>query len=53
MNKEYRQAIEDLNVKRVMYSLASQEFEEVAYHELKAAEARVEALVRESKVREV
>lgn len=53
MNKEYRQAVEDLNVKRVMYSLASEDFEDVAYHELKAAEARVEALLREAKAKEV
>lgn len=53
MNKEYRQAIEDLNVKRVMYSLASEDFEEVAYLEMKAAEARVEALLREAKAKEV
>lgn len=53
MKDEYRQAIEDLNVKRVMYSLASEDFEEVAYHELRAAEARVEALVREAKAKEV
>ncbi|CAK7002641.1 hypothetical protein [Tissierella sp.] len=49
MTNEYRQAVQNLKHKQLMYELASQDFEEVAYHEMKAAEARVEALVREAK----
>lgn len=49
MTKEYRQALEDLNVKRAMYDIAEEDYEEVAYHELKAAEARVMALIKEQK----
>ncbi len=49
MTEEYRQALEDLNVKRAMYDIADEDYEEVAYHELKAAEARVMALIKEQK----
>lgn len=47
--QEYLQALEDLRVKRAAYDFAEPEFEEVAYHEMKAAQARVEALAREMK----
>lgn len=49
MNEEYRQALEDLNVKTTMYALASEKFEEVAYLEMKAAQARVDAIIKEAK----
>lgn len=49
LTEEYRQALEDLNVKRAMYEIADKDYEEVAYHELKAAEARVEAIIKAAK----
>jgi len=49
VNDEIRQAIADLNHKRIMYSLSSEEFEDVMYHEMRAAELRLSALIKEQK----
>lgn len=49
MNEELKQAIKDLNYKQRQYFYADTEFEPVAYHELKAAQARVDALIKEIK----
>jgi len=49
MNEELRQAIKNLKAKIDMYNLSTEEFEEVAYYEMKAAQARVNALIKEAK----
>jgi len=49
MTEELRQALKNLKAKIDMYNLATEEFEEVAYHEMKAAQARVNALLKEAK----
>lgn len=49
MNEELKQAIKDLNYKQRQYFYADTEFEPVAYHELKAAQARVDAIIKEAK----
>ena len=49
MSEELRQAVEDLKHKYAMYLLANEDFEKTAWHEWKAAEARVDALIREKK----
>lgn len=49
MNEEYRQALEDLEVKRTLYAHANKNYEAVAYHEMKAAEERVIAIIKEMK----
>ena len=50
MNDEYRQALQVLEDKRVAYEMAEGNYIDVAYHELKAAEARVMAIINEAKV---
>ena len=49
MDEELRQAVEDLKYKQEQYLAANKIFEETAYHELKAAQARVDALIKEAK----
>ena len=49
VNEELKQAIKDLNYKQRQYFYADTEFEPVAYHELKAAQARVDAIIKEAK----
>lgn len=49
MNEEYRQALEDLEVKRTLYAHANKNYEAVAYHEMKAAEEKVRAIIEEIK----
>ena len=49
MTEEFRQAIKNLKAKIDMYNLATEKFEEVAYYEMKAAQARVNALIKEAK----
>lgn len=46
---EMKQAIEELEYKKRQFMLATAEFEPVAWHELRAAEARVDALIKEKK----
>lgn len=45
MTEEYRQALEALEIARNHYNLVNKEFEEVAFRELQAAEARVMAII--------
>lgn len=49
MDEELRQAVEDLKYKQEQYLAADEIFEETAYHELKAAQARVDAIVKKAK----
>jgi len=49
MPDELKKAIEDLRHKEKQYHCADPIFEGVAYHELKAAEARVDALIKEKR----
>lgn len=49
MPNEYQQALEDLKIKQFNYGLASEAYESVAYHEMKAAEERVNAIIRDLK----
>lgn len=46
INSEYHEALEDLKIKQFNYGLASEEYEAVAYYEMKAAEERVNAIIR-------
>lgn len=46
---EIGQAIRELTYKERQFMFATAEFEPVAYHELKAAQARVDALIKEIK----
>lgn len=50
MTDEYRQALAELEMARTNYDNAEENFESTAYHELKAAEERVMALIREKRV---
>lgn len=50
MTDEYRQALKELERARANYDETSELFESIAYHELKAAEERVMALIRERRV---
>ncbi|WP_312668465.1 hypothetical protein [Tissierella praeacuta] len=50
MTDEYRQALLDLERARQNYDETLEEFEGVAYHELKAAEERVMAIIREQRM---
>lgn len=50
MTDEYRQALAVLEKARTNYDNAEENFESTAYHELKAAEERVMAIIREQKV---
>lgn len=49
MNKELEQAIADLKRKQEQYLAANETFEPVAYHELRAAQERVNVLIKEAK----
>lgn len=49
MNTELKKAVSDFNHKRSQYFFADPEFEAVAWHQYKAAEARVDALIKEAK----
>lgn len=51
MTDEYRQALEKLEIARQNYEIAEENFENTAYFELKAAEERVMALIRERKAK--
>ncbi|MEY8416706.1 hypothetical protein AAK964_10425 [Tissierella praeacuta] len=50
MTDEYRQALKELEKARANYDETLEEFEGVAYHELKAAEERVAAIIREQRM---
>lgn len=50
MTDEYRQALVALENARAKYEIVEENFEGVAYHELKLAEERVMAIIRERKV---
>lgn len=49
MPEELRQALQELRRTEANLKEVNTDFEEVAYHELKAAQARVNALVKEAK----
>lgn len=49
MTDEYRQALAELERARANYDEVNRNFESTAYHELKAAEERVMAIIREFK----
>lgn len=49
MTDEYRQALAELERARENYNEVNGNFESTAYHELKAAEERVMAIIREFK----
>lgn len=49
MNTEYRQALEKLQIAKQNYDETLDDFEGVAYHELRAAEDRVMAIIKERK----
>lgn len=46
MRELYKQALEDLHMARVIYDESDIECEDVAYHELKAAESRLIAILK-------
>lgn len=50
MNGEYRQALNHLEIARSNYNEAINDFEGVAYFEMKAAEEKVMKIIREAKV---
>lgn len=49
LNEKYRQALKELERARCNYDETSNDFEGVAYHELRAAEDRVMAIIKERK----
>lgn len=50
MTDEYRQALQKLDQARINYDNADSTFLDTAYYELKAAEERVMAIIRERRV---
>jgi len=46
ISAEYHEALSDLRIKQSNYGLVSKEYEAVAYYEMKAAEERVNAIIR-------
>lgn len=50
MTDEYRQALKELERARANYEQVDIEYEGVAFHELKLAEERVMALIRERRI---
>ena len=51
MLNELQAAIEDLKEKQIIWGLANEEYEPIAYHNMKAAEERVKAIIKTSKER--
>lgn len=49
LKQEMKSAVREIEYKRRNYMLATDEYEVVAWHELKAAQARVDALIKENK----
>lgn len=47
MTDEYNQALKDLESARINFDNAEDNYIDVAYHQLKAAEERVMAIIRE------
>ncbi len=50
MTDEYRQVLKELEKARANYDETPDEFEAIAYHELKAAEERVMVIIRKQRM---
>lgn len=49
MLNELQAAIEDLKEKQIIWNIANEEYEPTAYYNMKAAEERVNAIIRNMK----
>ncbi len=51
--QEMKSAVRQVEYKKRQYMFATAEYEAVAWHEMKAAQARLDALIREAKAAKV